>query len=72
MGSVPEKLTIVCRVDRVRGVVEMTSQLLMQDDEYAEYGAALELALEELQRINEEIDLAMPTDISQPGSAAKQ
>ena len=47
------------RVDRVRGLVDMTSKFMIQDTHYADYAAALELAHEELQRIREEIDLAM-------------
>jgi len=58
-SPVPEKLVIMNRVDRVRGLVDMTSKSMIQDTHYADYAAALELAHEELQRIREEIDLAL-------------
>jgi hypothetical protein len=52
---------ILCRVDRVRGLIEMTARLLVMDGgDFADYGAALELAHAELQRIREEIDVALP------------
>jgi len=56
-----DKEGIMGRVDRVRGLVEMTARLLIGDGgQFADYGAALELAHAELQKIREEIDLAMP------------
>lgn len=56
----PDKLVIMCRIDRARGLVEMASKVLILDGgRFADYGAALELAHEELQRIREEIDLVM-------------
>jgi hypothetical protein len=55
-----DKEGILCRLDRVRGVVEMTARLLIWDGgDFADYGAALELAHAELQRIREEVDVAM-------------
>jgi hypothetical protein len=62
----PNKLTTMGRIDRVRGVLEMMAKHLIWDREYADYAAALELAHEELQRIREEIDLAVANDIDQP------
>jgi hypothetical protein len=56
-----EKNGILGRVDRVRGIVEMTSRLLVMDGgQFADFGAALELAHAELQRIREEIDETFP------------
>ncbi len=56
-----DKIGILCRIDRVRGLVEMISRLLVLDGgRFADYGAALELAHAELQRVREEIDAAMP------------
>ena len=46
-SPVPEKLVIMSRVDRVRGLVDMTSKFMIQDTHYADYAAALELAHEE-------------------------
>jgi hypothetical protein len=61
----PEKLVIMGRVDRVRGVVEMVARILILDGgDWADFGTALELAHEELQRIREEIDLAMRTRVA--------
>ena len=56
----PEKTAIIGRVDRVRGVVELVARELIADGgDWADYGAALELTHEELQRIREEVDLAL-------------
>lgn len=58
-----DKDGILSRIDRVRGVVEMTARLLILDGgDFADYGAALELAHAELQRIREEIDATFPAD----------
>jgi len=61
-----DKLGVICRVDRVRGLVEMTSRLLVLDGgRFGDFGAALELAHAELQRIREEIDVAWPNDAAE-------
>lgn len=64
-----DKLEILCRVDRIRGLVEMTSRLLVLDGgRFGDYGAALELAHAELQRIREEIDVAWPKTAERQGT----
>lgn len=55
-----DKEGILCRVDRVRGLVEMTARLMILDGgRFGDFGAALELAHAELQRIREEIDVGL-------------